>query len=361
MTGVRLETELRRWIRFLLLSVMLWGLLAFPALADKPVAVIPPGTWHGSCTWYGGISGNGMTVTITTPAMYNFDFQIDPTGKVTSGLWNMNVATATVQVPSLGTATGSITGGGSLGGTGAFVTVSGSLSMSVDIPSLGISGFDLEIPASGGFQATTASCTVVWGDLADKAREIQQAAGFSTTVMGPFMATRTAAPGQEGVPSWEQSYVDLLDRMDALTKATDPTAAEVSSLVIDIEKFQANLIKGQSCPDLPSSFQKGKQPYTWFVEKYTEMLSKLLDDPSAYSGGDISEMLFAAIQLGAVGSAAPDEAAAAALEAKFKAVLDQKLDADLAAGDKKDALYIYLAASQAGYTDLAAKAHDFAL
>jgi len=145
-----------------------------------------------------------------------------------------------------------------------------------------------------------------------------------------------------------------------MTLNPKPAANEVFQLVSEIEKFQANLNKAQSCPNLPKSFQKGKQPYTWFVEKFTEMLNKLLSDPSQYSGSDISEMLFAAAQLGAVGSAAPDTEAAKELEAKFQSVLSQKLDADIASGDKSDAKLIYLAASQAGYKDLANKAHAFA-
>lgn len=346
---------------FILLWVAFFALLAVaPAQAEKPAAPIPPGTWHGSAYWTGAISSGEMSATVVTPAIYTFEFQVEPDGTVSSGLWNTNTATVNVNVPSLGPASGTITGGGTLQGNGDFVTVSGSYTITVSVPSLGVSGVSLDIPAMGGFQATTASCNTIYGDLAEQARQLQQSSGFSTTVKGPFTATRIAEPGQQGVPTWEQAYVELLDKMAAMTQNPNPTAEEVFKLVSEIEKFQANLVQAQPCSDLPPSFKKGKQPYTWFVEKYTEMLNKLLDNPAAYSGADIAEMLFAALQLGALGSAAPDEQAAKELEAKFKDTLGQKLDAAIAAGNKGDANLIYLAASQAGYKELAQKAHDFA-
>lgn len=355
-----MEGALRTFIAALAGAVLVLSTSVTPALADKPVATIPPGTWHGSAYVTGGIAGNQMTATLASPSIYTFEFQVQPDGTVSNGLWSTNTAQVNVSVPELGPAGGTITGGGSLGGTGDFVTASGNYSVSVSIPSLGISSFPVELPASGGFQATTANCNTVYGDLADQARQQQQAAGFSTSVMGPFTAVRIAGPGEQGVQSWEQTYVALLDKMEAMKNNPQPTAKEVYQLVSEIEQFHANLAKAQSCPDLPKSFKKGKQSYTWFVEKYTEMLNKLLSNPGAYNGADISEMLFAALQLGAVGSAAPDEQAAQELEAKFKDVLGQKLDADIAAGNKDDAKLIYMAASQAGFKDLAAKAHDFA-
>jgi hypothetical protein len=330
-----------------------------PVLAEKPAATIPPGTWHGSAYVTGAIAGQ-VSATIVTPAIYTFEFQVEPDGTVINGLWNTNTANVNVNVPSVGTGSGVITGGGSLGGNSEFVTASGTYNVTISIPSIGVSGFPFEYPAMGGFQATTASCTTIYGDLATQARQAQQAAGFSTTVMGPFTAVRVAGPGEQGVQGWEQNWIQLIDKMDAMIANPKPTAQEIYELVIEIELFQANLVKAQSCPDIPKGFKKGKQSYTYFVEKYTEMLNKLLSSPGDYSGGDISVMLFAAVQLGAVGSAAPDEQAAKELEAKFKDVLGQKLDADIAAGDKADAVQIYLAASQAGYKDLAAKAHDFA-
>lgn len=351
---------MRRLLAILAGTTLILLMSVSPVLAEKPAATIPPGTWHGSAYWTGAISNGDMTVTIVTPAVYTFEFQIEPDGTVSNGLWSTNTANVNVVVPSLGPASGTITGGGSLGGTGDFITAAGSYTIKVSIPELGVSNFPLELPATGGFQATTATCNTVYGDLANQAREAQQAAGFSTSVMGPFTAVKIAGPGEQGVQSWEQNYVALLDKMSSMTENPKPTAKEVFQLVNEIEKFQANLSKAQSCPDLPKSFQKGKQPYTWFVEKFTEMLNKLLSNPSAYSGSDISEMLFAAVQLGAVGSAAPDAEAAQELEAKFKTVLNQKLDEDIAAGNKADAQLIYLAASQAGYKDLATKAHDFA-
>ena len=351
---------MRRLIAVLAGTALLLLFCVSPALAEKPIASIPPGTWHGSAYVTGGIAGGEISATIATPSIYTFEFQVDPDGTVINGLWSTNTANVNVNVPSLGPASGTISGGGSLAGTGAFVPASGSYAMTVSIPSLGVGGFPVEFPASGGFQATTVTCNTVYGDLAKEARQAQQAAGFSTSVMGPFTAVRIAAPGEQGVQSWEQNYIQLLDKMDAMIKNPKPTANEVFQLVTEIENFQTNLSKAQSCPDLPKSFKKGKQPYTWFVEKYTELLNKLLSNPGDYNGGDISEMLFAALQLGAIGAAAPDEQAAQELEAKFKDVLGQKLDADITAGNKADAKLIYLAASQAGFKDLAAKAHDFA-
>lgn len=351
---------MRRFISILTGKAILFLLAVSPALAEKPTATIPPGTWHGSAYVTGGIAGNQVAANLTSPSIYTFEFQVQPDGTVINGLWSTNTANVNVNVPSLGPASGTFTGGGSLGGNGEFVSASGTYNITVSIPSLGVSGIPVEFPASGGFQATTANCNAIYGDLATQARQQQQSAGFSTSVMGPFTATRVAGPGEQGVQSWEQNYVQLLDKMDAMIKNPKPTAKEVYELVIEIELFQANLVKAQSCPDLPKSFQKDKQPYTWFVEKYTEMMNKLLSNPDTYSGGDICVMMYAAAQIGAIGSAAPDQQSAQALQAKFKEVLEKKIDADIAAGDKQDATKICETVKRGSFTDLAAKACGFA-
>lgn len=351
---------MRRFISILTGAAILFLLAVSPALAEKPTASIPPGTWHGSAYVTGGIAGNQVAANLTSPSIYTFEFQVQPDGTVINGLWSTNTANVNVNVPSLGPASGTFTGGGSLGGNSEFVTASGTYNITVSIPSLGVSGIPVEFPASGGFQATTANCNAIYGDLASQARKQQQSAGFSTSVMGPFTATRIAGPGEQGVQSWEQNYVQLLDKMDAMIKNPKPTATEVYKLVIEIELFQANLVKAQSCPDLPKSFQKGKQPYTWFVEKYTEMFNKLLDNPDAYSGSDFCVMMYAATQIGAAGSAAPDQQAAQQLMEKFKKVIDKKIDEDIAKNDKGDAQEICGSLKQGNLKDLTAKACGFA-
>lgn len=354
------EPVLRKFIAIMTVAAVYAVTSVSPVLAGKPTATIPPGTWHGTAYVTGGISGNQLMANLTSPSVYTFEFQVQPDGTVIKGLWNTNTANVSVNVPELGPAGGTISGGGSLGGNSEFVTAAGTYAITVSIPSLGVSGFPVEFPAAGGFQATTANCNTIYGDLATEARQQQQAAGYATSVMGPFTATRIAGPGEQGVPGWEQNYIQLLDKMDAMIKNPKPSAKEVLDLVIEIELFQANLVKAQSCPDLPKSFKKGKQPYTWFVEKYTELLNKLLDNPDAYSGSEIFTMMYAAYQIGALGSAAPDEQAAQELLAKFKQVLDKKIDADIAAGDKSDAEHICFALKQGSFKDLAAKACDFA-
>ncbi|MCL5883168.1 MAG: hypothetical protein M1539_04240 [Actinobacteria bacterium] len=351
-----------RRITPILAAAVLWLFATVtPALADKPTADIPPGTWHGTAYVTGAIAGQ-VSATLVTPSIYTFEFQVQPDGTIINGLWSTNTANVNVNVPSLGAASGTVSGGGNLGGNSAFVTASGSYSITVSIPGLGIGGYPVESPASGGFQATTANCTVIYGDLATGARKAQQAAGFSTSVMGPFTATRIAAPGQQGVQSWNENYVALIDKMNGMLDNIYPklNVKEVLQLVNEIEQFQANLIKAQTCPDLPKNFKKDKQPYTYFVEKFTEMLNKILDNPSGYSGSDICDLLWAAHQLGVLGSAAPDEQAAQELLTKFEQVLNNKIDEDIKAGNKSDAEVICVNLKQGSFADLANQACAFA-
>ncbi len=346
-------------------ALFIAGLLACSVIAGPAAATtsapFPPGTWRGKGVWTGAISNGQVSAVVASPGIMSFEVQVAPDGTVTEGQWSLNPTDVNVEGPSIGTATGNISGMGGLGGTGSNITIEGTNYVSMDIPSQGVSGIGVEVPASGSFWATTASCTFVQGDLANVARDEQMAAGFSTSIISPFTATRIAAPGEKGNESWDEAYVALVEDMMSVAGKAKPDAQEVSDLVDAIMKFQAVLVKAASCTDAPENLEKGKQPYTWFVEKFTEMMNKILKDPSGYTGADISEMLFAAVQIGAVGSAAPDQEAAQALGDQFKEVLTQKLNEDIASGNKNDALLIYLAAKQAGYNDLADQAHQFAL
>ncbi len=343
-------------VAFLLCLVAVW-----PTAAAKTSAPFPPGTWRGKGIWTGAISNGQISAVVARPGIMSFEVQVAPDGTVTGGQWSLDPTDVNVDAPSIGVATGNISGMGGLGGTGSNITINGTDYITVDIPSLGVSGIEVDLPASGSFWATTVSCTFVQGDLANVARDEQKAAGFSTSVVSPFTAIRISAPGEKGNESWDETYVALVEKMMNVTGKPKPTAKELSDLVSEIGKFQAGLVKAASCADAPKNLEKGKQPYTWFVEKFTEMLNKILGDPSGYTGADISEMLFAAVQTGAVGSAAPDQEAARVLEDQFREVLTQKLNEDIANGNKNDALLIYLAAKQAGYKDLAGQAHQFAL
>lgn len=350
------------------LAAILWAtvlvifLSAAPAAAKPPTAEFAPGTWHGKAVWTGGISNGDITANVAGAGIISFELVVEPAGTISNGLWALSPTTINETVSGIGNATGKVDGMGNLSGVGALVKIDGTLNVTVNIPSLGIGDVSVGgVPADGQFYPTTASCTFVQGDMATEGRAAQQAAGFATSVKAPFTATRTAGPGQNGNESWDEAYVKLVEQMTTLMGTPKPKVKDVLDLVDKIGQFQANLVAASTCSDAPKNLQKGKQPYTWFVQKFTEMMQKILSDPSGYTGSDISEMLMAAVQIGAVGSAAPDDTASIDLEIKFLQVLGQKLDADIANNDKLDALMIYIAAKQAGFGELAAKAHDFAL
>jgi len=329
-----------------------------PVLAAKPSMPFPPGKWKGKGIWTGSISGNQVGATVVGAAVYDFELNVDPEGNI-DGLWTLGPTKVNVAMPAGESASGIISGMGGLAGNGS-ATVNGTYTISITIPSVGVSGYEVDLPAEGSFWPTTGSCTFVQGDMANQARDNQQAVAFATSVVGPFTAKRIAAPGDDGTQSWDESYVELVEKMSELLGAPNPSTSEVLALVIGVDEFNANLVKASECNEAPSNLEKGKQPYTWFIERFTELMNKILDNPAAYSGADIAEMLIASVNIGAVGSAAPDQAAAAQLKAKFEQVLNQKLDDDIAKGDKVDAVLIYLAAAQAGLKELAAKAHGFA-
>lgn len=334
---------------------------ASPADAKPPTAEFSPGTWRGTAIWTGGISNGDVTVTVAGAGIIEFELMVEPDGTINNGVWSLNTTTINETGSAFGSATGKVNGMGNLSGTGALVKTGGTFNLTVSIPSLGIGDVGADSPADGQFYPTTASCTFVQGDMATASRAGQQAAGFTTSVKAPFTATRIAGPGQKGNESWDEAYAKLVEQMTALMDTPKPKVADVLDLVNKIEQFQAHLVAASSCSDPPKNLQKGKQPYTWFVQKFIEMMQKILSDPSGYTGSDISEMLFVAVEIGAVGSAAPDDAASIDLEIKFLQVLGQKLDEDIAKNDKQDAFMIYMAAKQAGFGELAAKAHDFAL
>ncbi len=212
------------------------------------------------------------------------------------------------------------------------------------------------VPAEGSFTATFASCTIVSGDLAAITREAQQAAGFETSVIAPFMAHRIGKPGDPYVPGFEDQYLALIEQANALSAQTPPAAADVVALVEQAQNFYENVADYVSCPGGSPNLLPGKQPYTYFVKTIGQLLLAALADPSAYSAADLNTLAFAALGIGVIGSAAPDaELAANVSQALFDA-LSAHLSAAAAANNKGDCTLIEIAATALGFTQLLADA-----
>jgi hypothetical protein len=347
----------RRLLILLLAGLVTSLLFVAPANAVKTGSEFPPGIWRGKAVWTGTITNGTVTVYVAGAGIIDFEMTVAPDGTVTDGDYILHSTNINEDIAGVGPVTASVAAMGNMTGTGAMVTGNGNFNIKIISWPLPIAPMEFgESGGSLGFYPATASCTFVQGDMAELARDVQQAAGFSTSIKAPFTATRISAPGEKGSQSWDDNYVELVTAMETLASQPKPAIQDVKDLANKVDLFNVNLVKSSTCSDTPKNLQKGKQPYNYFLEKFSQLMTKILSDPSGYTGADISDLLMIAVHIGAVGSAAPDDAAAQQLEASFKQVLGQKLQADIAANDTTDITIIYIAAAQAGFTELAAQA-----
>jgi hypothetical protein len=326
-----------------------------PVHAAPPSASFPPGVWKGAAVGTGGISQPGIDAFISQPIAFNFEVEVAADGSVVGGNWSMTGEVAAATPGAEGTL--SLGGSGTFGGTGARVALTGTITFAGNITVQGAPfPINFTADAAGGFSPTTATCTFVTGDIATEGRAAQQAAGFATTVTGPFTAYRIGNAGAEGVPGFEAQYVELVGKADALLAQTPPPAAEVVALVQQVEAFYHNVFNYGACPGGSPNLQPGKQPYTYFVKTIGALLLAALADPSAYSVDDLSALAFAALRIGVIGSAAPDpELSAQVSQALFDA-LSAQLSAAVAANNQTDCVIIHITASSLGFTELLADA-----
>ena len=337
---------------------MAGSLVAPSTVAEaKPSAAFPAGRWKGIGVITGGIAQTDVQAAITNPATVTFEVEVAPDGTVVDGVWQLSGATVQVVIPG-GSGTASISGSGTLAGTGTRVAVDGSLSISgtVTVQGLTVPLSGISVGAGGGFSPTGASCDVVWGDLSTEARSVQQAAGFSTSVTGPFSAKRIAKAGENLSLSFDETYVELVTAMEQLAAQSPPPVADVVKLATKIDAFYAQVFGSAACADGPKNLEKGKQPYTTFVDKLGQMLLAALQDPNAYSAEDLQQLLLVAIHFGLLGAAAPDPQFAAQLSGEFEAALSSALAKAKAASDHTDCIIVFLAASAGGYSSIAKEA-----
>jgi len=290
-------------------------------------------------------------------------------GKVVSGTIEQNGTASATTTAAGGSA--AIRFLGSLSGAANLVVAKGTFTMKgmVTIPGAGTVPLDVSIPGGGTFSPSRATCRVVVGDLATGARAAQQAAGFSTTVDGDFVAVRKEGPVTEETRLVDQ-YVQVLTRILDLA-ADRPSAQQVVDLTVDIDELNAAIKAGIQCVGVPPAFQKGLADPV-FGKAFRSLLQRVIDEPSDYAPEDLLRILASAIRAGAVGAAADDQAASQKLLTEYEATTIQKLNnlrnAALGAIKAKEPAFaadeiqriwsIYVQAQQLGLSTLEKAAFD---
>jgi hypothetical protein len=323
--------------------------------APTTTAAFPPGVWKGSGAMTGAISTDGATAFAEGPWIFRFTVEIAADGTVVDG--SIEGSGTVSAVVSGGEGTFELSLAGTLGGSSARVETSGNLHMSGSVTAQGMNvPVELDFPAMGGFSATSSSCTVVTGDFAAEARDAQIDAGLATSVTGPFTAVRVAAAGDNLAPGFEEEYVALVQRADALATMDTPPAADVVALVEQSEAFYQSVYSSAPCPGGPTNLEPDQQPYTYFVRKLGEVLLKALANPAAYSADDIHAMGVAALQIGVIGGAAPDAALGQQVDEALFNALATKLSEAIESQNETDCGIIHIAAGTLGFDEMLADA-----
>jgi hypothetical protein len=341
--------------------------VAVPAADAAPSPVRwPPGTWRGVAFLSGGLAGHGGTVTRLNGGVFTIDAVVGTDSSVT-GTWTLAPTVEHASFSTLGGAADgdlTVTGNGILAGSDTDIVVTGTLTVQGDVtvssPQLGVVTLPVDEaePADGSFALTASTCSRVDADLAATGRFAQTAAGFATSVTAPFVGTKvTAATSAD----WANQLADLENRIQGWLTATadgDITPVTVESLLVllgDIRSFNDYMITLAPCEDVPADLAKGMIADTIFTKLVAKLAYAVASDADQFDPTVLAAVTFAAVEVGAIGTASADPQTAQNLDGTLHDAVAAKLDSAIAAGDETGITQLTLAAEQAGWADLAAK------
>lgn len=340
----------RRWVVLAMVAVLPASLTAdarqgFPTFSN--------GTWVGTATYFGEL--NEATVNALAAADIGFKLVVSG-GQVTTGTLTMTGQGSSVETSVGGSAILNVSLTAELSGSADNVAVTGTATFTGTAQAQGFEvPIDFSGPVSGSFQPEWATCTQVGGDFGTQAEEAAAAYGLNVQAEGLFVAKRVADGFEDDPKKYiPPDYTKLVDDMQKAA-AGDITAAELKKLVQRIEEVNAEIVGAALCDQVPAGFEEGLVKDDFFYDQFKAIFDKILSAPGKFSVYDLADFLTTAIRVGAVGAAAPDQAYSDATLQKFEqAFVDRlaTLNANTPAG--ADAiLAIYVAAKQAGLTDLA--------
>lgn len=308
-----------------------------------------PGWWVGRAVGTGGITTAAAAAAATEPFIINFEFDVAADGTVTRGTWEWYGEIAVITEASDGTF--AMAGEGTLSGRQNPVILSGTINVAGSITTNGMTvdvGFSE--PASAQFAPSWASCTIATGDLAVTGRMQQQSAGVGTSVRAPFTARMLARPNDDR--SVEETYSTLVADAEALLASTPPVDQEaIYQLGKQIAAWQRALLRAAQCGGATPNLAPGTHANTYLIEVFGALVGAAAADPNV-TWQALYLLASIAVEVGVIGSAAPDAASAAELKATIEAALAAAIQQAIADGDQEACTGLKVAAATVGASDL---------
>jgi hypothetical protein len=339
---------MRRGIILAVLVAVLSGLtFAAPAPAQDEVTFLP-GPWIAQVFFRGAI-GDELGGAAVSGSNIFFTVTISEEGKVIAGEMTVDIlfSGAIGDVTSKARYTGTLL----MSGTASRLLAAGTLHIDQTT-----SDGEITIPIARDqdtaweFSPNSATCSQVRGELFEGGREIQEAAGFQTTISSKFRA----------LPDFSDELKGRLEALDAKVHAAlvgEVTPEAMLDLVREVEAIRAEVALLEDCKKkLPKGFKPGGSEDAWLEGILITLLSKALETPGAYDAHELVSLLNSGVRGGAVGASSSDPEAAGQLLNDFDDALSVALGAAIAASDAAAIQDIYVAALQYGLTDLAAEA-----
>lgn len=308
----------------------------------------PPGPWVAQVFFRGAIHDEAGGAAVGGSHIF-FTVTISEEGKVLAGEMEVDIVFSAAIADT--TSTSRYTGTLTMTGTASKLVAAGTLHIdqttTVD---------DITIPIARDedtaweFSPNSATCSQVRGELFEGGRDVQQAAGFESTIESQFRALPDLSDGLE------ERLADLDAKVSAAL-AGEVTPEAVLDLVREVEAIRAEIALLTNCKKgLPKGFKPGGSGDAWLEGILITLLSKALETPGAYDAEQLISLLNSGVRGGAVGASSSDPEAAEQLLSDFDDALSGALGAAINAGDGAAIKDIYIAAVQYGLTDLAAEA-----
>jgi hypothetical protein len=198
----------------------------------------------------------------------------------------------------------------------------------------------------------SSTCSQVVGNFSQDAEDTATSVGFNALFDGKFFAYRT---GAAGIDDYEQQAEALITEADMLAQQAEQgnvNSAQFDVVVSKAEDLSAAIKKATKCKTL----NKAGDFNLVISQIIADLLVHVSNSPGAYTTGEITELLFLGVRVGAIGEGAVDQQFSDSLLAQFEANFETSLDTAIAANDQAEIQNIQVLANAMGWSDLAQKA-----
>ena len=315
----------------------------------------PDGNWRGSAVFGGHVAAAAGATDVTGPQSAALTVSVAG-GRAVSQPEEWALHDLVVHLSTLTAAADlTLSGGGSITGTASALYLTGNLEVHGNVtpntpgPTPSAVQTTMGLPSSGSptLLATWSACSILGGLVnLPLPSDVRDALGGDVAITAPLIATTGGA-----APSLSDNLSAVEDAMSKAPPSDKPSAVGYHTIVQRITALYSAIAGACAGGSGATNGPPDRFPPGLYLAQLDELLSEA--QLNQLSGRDLCDLLVDAIEIGVLGTSAPDESAAGALMIKVDNLLLSVVQDDKGRGDANDLFIVRATAAQMGLNDVA--------